>query len=225
MEGYTAKSKSKNKWLLRLNHWERTRKVRRWFTVLWNLLLGFEVWIALHTILKFGDGTNAFIVLFGSTFMAAVCLYSSWVAMDQPSLEERALVECEVPFEGLTEEQRKEVILGDRREKNPWRFRSIGRRPDEREMTMRRKAEAAAYRILRPALVVFLLGYWLVCLAGPFGVAAREALAVSAVAISWLVMMILGLPLFVRMWTEPDEEKGAGIRIAEEEGGLSHVEP
>jgi hypothetical protein len=75
---------------------------------------------------------------------------------------------------------------------------------DEREAELRLRARGAAYRLLGPALLVFLAGYWAVCLLGPFG-ATRSALAVTAVVVTWLVALVLAAPTMIRMWTQPDE--------------------
>ncbi|MGC2816260.1 MAG: hypothetical protein WA207_12740, partial [Candidatus Acidiferrum sp.] len=75
---------------------------------------------------------------------------------------------------------------------------------DEHEAEMRLRAQGAAYRLLGPILLVFLTGYWAVCLFGPFG-ATRTALAVTAVVVTWLVALVLATPTMIRMWTQPDE--------------------
>ena len=66
------------------------------------------------------------------------------------------------------------------------------------------KAEGAAYRLLRPGLVVVVAAYWAVCLLGPFE-AIREPLAITAIAFTWLAVAVLVLPTMVRMWTQPNE--------------------
>jgi len=84
---------------------------------------------------------------------------------------------------------------------------------DEHEAERRLQAQAAAYRLLGPALVVFVAGYWGVCLFGPFE-ATRSALAVTAVVVTWLAALVLAAPTMIRMWTQPDEP-GETAAVAE----------
>jgi hypothetical protein len=109
------------------------------------------------------------------------------------------LMEYGAEFDVLKEKQRGDLF------QRAVRDGLFGRvKVDEHEAEMRLRAQGAAYRLLGPALLVFLMGYWAVCLLGPFG-ATRTAVAVTAVVVTWLVALVLAAPTMIRMWTQPDE--------------------
>ena len=146
-----------------------------------------------------GDGVAAFAFTLMAMGPGAWVLYITRRKMAETSLEDRAIAEHGVEFEQLSEPERGLLYQRLLRE------RVIGRAArDEREMALQQKAAWMAFRILRPALVLLVLGYWGVCFSRPCG-SARSELMVSAVVISWLVMGVLALPYMVMMWIEPDQ--------------------
>jgi hypothetical protein len=56
---------------------------------------------------------------------------------------------------------------------------------------------------LRIGLPVFVVAFWIVCLAQPAG-PLRVGLLIGAVVMSGLVVPVLILADFLRMWSEPD---------------------
>ncbi|RSL16131.1 hypothetical protein EDE15_1640 [Edaphobacter aggregans] len=189
--------------MLGFMRWERRRRSRRLAIVLWVGLLGVWFWLAMHVAHVWRDGGTDGELAFTFTLimmaLGAWALYISRRSMAETSLEDRAVAEHGVEFEQLSEPERGLLYQRLLRE------RVIGRAArDEREMALQQKAAWVAFRILRPALVLFVLGYWGVCFSRPCG-SARSELVVSAVVVSWVVMGVLALPQMVRMWTEPDE--------------------
>lgn len=167
--------------------------------VLWVVLLGVWFWLAMHVAHPLLDGGMGGALAFTFTLetmgLGAWALYISRRSMAESSLEDRAVAEHGVEFEQLSEPERGVLYQRLIRE------RVIGRAArDEREMALQQRAAWVAFRILRPVLVLFVLGYWGVCFSRPFG-SARGALMVSAVVVSWMVMCVLALPQMVRMWT------------------------
>jgi len=121
------------------------------------------------------------------------------IGLAQPTLEDSAIMQFGSELEMLTEKQCEELYER--------RFRDflLGRAcKDEREAELRLKAEGAAYRLLRPGLIIVVAAYWAICLLGPFE-ANREPLAITAIAFTWLAIAVLVLPTMVRMWTQPNE--------------------
>jgi hypothetical protein len=121
------------------------------------------------------------------------------IRLAQPTLEDRAVMEYGSEFDDLTERQRGDLFHQQIRDGFMGSVRH-----DEREAALRMRSEGAAYRLLRPGLVVVVAIYWLVCLLGPFA-AEREMLGMTAIAFTWLAAAVLVLPTLVRMWTQPDE--------------------
>jgi hypothetical protein len=121
------------------------------------------------------------------------------IGFAQVSLDDRAVTEYGAEFDALKAKQRGDLF------QRAVRDGLFGRvRVDEREAELRLRAQGAAYRLLGPALLVFVTGYWAVCLFGPFE-ATRSALAVTAVVVTWLAALVLAAPTMIRMWTQPDE--------------------
>jgi hypothetical protein len=130
------------------------------------------------------------------------------IGFAQVSLEDRAVIEYGAEFDALKEKQRGEVF------QRAVRDGLFGRvKVDEHEAERRLRAQGAAYRLLGPALVVFVAGYWGACLFGPFA-ATRGALAATAVVVTWLSALVLAAPTMIRMWTQPDEP-GQTAAVAE----------
>jgi hypothetical protein len=175
-----------------------TRRTRRLVLGLLNLpVLAFEIAVSVRIVRLdpwAGLISTAWLALLLGLFVRALR-----IAFAQVSLEDRAVMEYGTEFDALKAKQRVEVF------KRAVRDGIFGRvKVDEREAELRLRAQGAAYRLLGPALLVFLAGYWGVCLLGPFG-ATRSALAVTAVVVTWLVALVLAAPTMIRMWTQPDE--------------------
>lgn len=126
--------------------------------------------------------------------------YSRWRCVS--SLDDRAQVEHGLNFEQLSGEEQKEILR---------RYQVGGRlldeTPDERQLAARLRANDAAFRFLRRALLWFAVAYeaaWL--LAPPGGL--RDVVTDSPVIIAWLVVFVISLPQVIEMWSEPDEMAG-----------------
>jgi hypothetical protein len=178
----------------RLSRTGKTRRTRRLFALLWVPALAFEVAVSLCLDPWAGLMSAAWLtVLMGLAFRALR------IGFAQVSLEDRAVLEYGTEFDALEEKQRGEVF------QRAVRDGLFGRmKVDEHEAEQRLRAQGAAYRLLTPALVVFVAVYWGVCLLGPFE-ATRGALAVTAVVVTWLVALVLAAPTMIRMWTQSDE--------------------
>jgi hypothetical protein len=173
----------------------RTRRLL--LALLWMPVLAFEIAVSLRMV-----RLDPWAGLIGSAWLTA--LLGLWVrslriGFAQVSLEDRAVIEYGAEFDALKEKQRGEVF------QRAVRDGLFGRvKVDEHEAERRLQAQGAAYRLLGPVLLVFVTGYWAVCLFGPFA-ATRSALAVTAVVVTWLAALVLAAPTMIRMWTQPDE--------------------
>ena len=173
----------------------RTRRLL--FALLWVPVLACEIAVSLRVV-----RIDPWAGLMSTAWLAALLglwVRSLGIGFAQVSLEDRALMEYRAEFDVLKEKQRGDLF------QRAVRDGLFGRvKVDEHEAEMRLRAQGAAYRLLGPALLVFLMGYWAVCLLGPFG-ATRTAVAVTAVVVTWLVALVLAAPTMIRMWTQPDE--------------------
>jgi hypothetical protein len=173
----------------------RTRRLL--FALLWVPVLACEIAVSLRAV-----RLDPWAGLMSTAWLAALLglwVRSLGIGFAQVSLEDRALMEYGAEFDVLKEKQRGDLF------QRAVRDGLFGRvKVDEHEAEMRLRAQGAAYRLLGPALLVFLMGYWAVCLLGPFG-ATRTAVAVTAVVVTWLVALVLAAPTVIRMWTQPDE--------------------
>jgi hypothetical protein len=186
--------------------WAKVRKIsptgkrrtrRLLFAFLWVPVLAFEIAVSLRMV-----HVDPWAGLISTAWLAA--LLGLWVrslriGFAQVSLEDRAAIEYGAEFDALKEKQRGEIF------QQAVRDGLFGRvKIDEHEAARRLQAQGAAYRLLGPALLLFVTGYWAVCLLGPFQ-ATRNALAVTAVVVTWMVALVLAAPTMIRMWTQPDE--------------------
>jgi hypothetical protein len=175
----------------------KSRQARRLFALLWAPGLGFEIAVSLWMV-RF-DPWAGLISAAWLTMLMGLAVRALRIGFAQVSLEDRAVMEYGAEFEALKEKQRGEIF------QQAVRDGLFGRvKVDEHEAEQRLRAQGAAYRLLGPALLVFVAGYWAVCLLGPFG-ATRSALAVTAVVVTWLAALVLAAPTMIRMWTQPDE--------------------
>ena len=181
------------------------RRLRRVLTLSWLPVLAFEIGVNLRMVRLdpwAGLMSAAFL-----TLLLGLMVRALRIGFAQVSLEDRAVIEYGAEFDALKEKQRAEVF------QRAVRDGLFGRvKIDEHEAERRLRAQGAAYRLLGPALAVFVAAYWAVCLFGPFE-ATRTALAVTAVVVTWLAALVLAAPTMIRMWTQPDEpEEIAAVR-------------
>ncbi len=187
---------------LRISRWGNNRRMRRVAVLIWAAMLGIDPWM----VSRLARSYSALAMLPSLLLATVTQLGITWLAfrgmrigLAQPTLEDSAIMQFGSELEMLTERQCEELYER--------RFRDflLGRAcKDEREAELRLKAEGAAYRLLRPGLVVVVAAYWAICLLGPFK-AIREPLAITASAFTWLAVAVLVLPTMVRMWTQPNE--------------------
>jgi hypothetical protein len=186
--------------------WAKVRKVSRTgkrrtrrllFALLWVPTLAFEIAVSLRVVRI--DPWAGLISAAWLTALLGLWVRSLRIGFAQVSLDDRAVTEYGAEFDALKAKQRGDLF------QRAVRDGLFGRvRVDEREAELRLRAQGAAYRLLGPALLVFVTGYWAVCLFGPFE-ATRSALAVTAVVVTWLAALVLAAPTMIRMWTQPDE--------------------
>ncbi len=184
----------------------KQRRTRRLFALLWVPGLAFEMAVSLWVVhLDPWAGLMSAALL---TMLMGLAVRALRIGFAQVSLEDRAVMEYAAEFDALKEKQRGDLF------QQAVRDRLFGRvKVDEREAEQRLRAQGAAYRLLGPALAVFVTGYWGVCLFGPFE-ATRSALAVTAVVVTWLAALVLAAPTMIRTWTQPDEPEET-VAVAE----------
>jgi hypothetical protein len=186
--------------------WAKVRKIspagkrrtrRLLFALLWVPVLAFEIAVSLHVVRL--DPWAGLISTGWLVVLLGLWVRSLRIGFAQVSLEDRAVMEYGAEFDALKEKQRGEIF------QRAVRDGLFGRvKVDEHEAERRLQAQGAAYRLLGPALLVFVAGYWAVCLFGPVE-PARSALAVTAVVVTWLAALVLAAPTMIRMWTQPDD--------------------
>jgi len=182
----------------------RTRRLLFW--LLWVPVLACEIAMSLRVVRL--DPWAGLLSTAWLTVLLGLWVRSLRIGFAQVSLEDRAMIEYGAEFDALKEKQRGEVF------QRAVRDGLFGRvKVDEHEAERRLQAQGAAYRLLGPALAVFVMGYWAVCLFGPFE-ATRSALAVTAVVVTWLAALVLAAPTMIRMCTQPDEP-GETAAVAE----------
>jgi hypothetical protein len=156
--------------------------------------------------LTLGNDHNGFGHFFWAVYgvLFALSELTQWRRAQQrvvTSLDDRAQVEYRVNFDQLSDAEQKEILR---------RYR-VGRYVldadwvvDERQEMSRLRANEAAFRFLRVALLGFAAVYWMAYLWVPAG-GWRDMLMDSPVVISWLVVFVISLPHQIEMWTEPDD--------------------
>jgi hypothetical protein len=181
----------------------KSRRTRRLFALLWVPALALEIAVSLWVV-----RLDPWAGLMGAawlTMLMGLTVRALRIGFAQVSLEDRAVMQYGAEFDALQEKQRGDIF------QQAVRDGLFGRvRVDEHEAEQRLRAQGAAYRLLGPALVVFVAGYWAVCLFGPFA-ATRSALAVTAVVVTWLSALVLATPTMIRMWTQPDEPEETAV--------------
>jgi len=181
----------------------KSRRTRRLFALLWVPALALEIAVSLWVV-----RLDPWAGLMGAawlTMLMGLTVRALRIGFAQVSLEDRAVMQYGAEFDALQEKQRGDIF------QQAVRDGLFGRvKVDEHEAEQRLRAQGAAYRLLGPALVVFVAGYWAVCLFGPFA-ATRSALAVTAVVVTWLSALVLAAPTMIRMWTQPDEPEETAV--------------
>jgi hypothetical protein len=118
------------------------------------------------------------------------------------SLDDRAMVEYGVEFEQLEDAQQEDLLK---------RYRVgtyiVNYFPDEREGAQEQEMHLRAYGVLRWLLPVLVAVYWVGWRLIPEG-GVRAAWVDGPVVMTWVLLLVLGLPQILRMWTEPDEVVG-----------------
>jgi hypothetical protein len=198
-----------------VSRWGNTRRFRRFVVLLWIGMLAFDPWM----VFRLEQGISVLARLPDLLLPTLSQLLITWVAfhgmrigLAQPTLEDSAAMQFGVGFNALSSKEREELFQR--------RFRDVilGRvRKDEREAELRLRAEGAAYRLLRPGMVIVVAAYWAVCLLGPFE-PIRGALIVTAIAFTWFAVAVLVMPTMVRMWTQPNEVGEVQIVGRQDEG-------
>jgi hypothetical protein len=181
----------------------KSRRTRRLFALLWVPALALEIAVSLWVV-----RLDPWAGLMGAawlTMLMGLTVRALRIGFAQVSLEDRAVMQYGAEFDALQEKQRGDIF------QQAVLDGLFGRvKVDEHEAEQRLRAQGAAYRLLGPALVVFVAGYWAVCLFGPFA-ATRSALAVTAVVVTWLSALVLAAPTMIRMWTQPDEPEETAV--------------
>jgi hypothetical protein len=181
----------------------KSRRTRRLFALLWVPALVLEIAVSLWVV-----RLDPWAGLMGAawlTMLMGLTVRALRIGFAQVSLEDRAVMQYGAEFDALQEKQRGDIF------QQAVRDGLFGRvKVDEHEAEQRLRAQGAAYRLLGPALVVFVAGYWAVCLFGPFA-ATRSALAVTAVVVTWLSALVLAAPTMIRLWTQPDEPEETAV--------------
>ena len=115
------------------------------------------------------------------------------------SLDDRAMLEYGVEFERLGEVEQREILP---------RYRVgtylMNYFPDEREGEQEREAHVQAYDVLRWLLPVIAVVYWVGWRLMPEG-RVRAGWTDGPVVLVWVLLLVLGLPQMIWMWTMPDE--------------------
>jgi hypothetical protein len=175
----------------------RSRRLRQWLAVLWFALVLASTWLACRLAGHSpASASEPMLVVFG---LALWTFRRMEMGLTQPTLDDRAVMEFGEDFDALPEQDRIHIfdqLIRDSLAGRSW--------PDERQKEQRTRAESKAYRVLRPVLVALVALYWAVCLLGPFE-PSRTTLAMTAIAFTWLVLLVLLLPTMIRLWVEPDE--------------------
>jgi hypothetical protein len=186
----------------RVSHWGNTRRVRRAVVLLWIAVFAVDPWVVLRLAQRFAVLAKLPDLLLPTVLqllIVGLAFRPMQIGLAQPTLDDDALMQHGREFDALTVQQREQLL--EQRSKDLL----LGRvHRDEREAELRLDADRRAYRLLRPGLIVVVAAYWAVCLLGPFA-AVRETLAITGLAVTWIVVVVLVLPIMVRLWTQPNE--------------------
>lgn len=179
-------------------------KVRRLATVLSTPFLIFGIIVSVHVGTR--DPSLGFITSVLLLIVFGMILRAFRVGLTQISLSDRSFMHYGKKFESLDTARREEVFQRQFRETA---FGSL--RLDEVEAEQRLKAQGTAYRILGPALLVFTILFWTVCLSGWFEKVPNRSV-VTAVLLTWLAALILAAPVLVQVCSQPDDSEDFSAR-------------
>ena len=197
--------------------WADRRRVRRTLAgmVVFVLALALVCWISTANIdhERFGDAHGLFhrivalVTAASYSFQLGVMLFwSNLVYMFAgSSREDVAMLDYGVPYDKLTTAQRREMLVRQRAKMLVMCFRG-----DEQQSLQLERAERAAYRLLRRALVAIVIVAWAAYLIAPERVFRRLLqwgwlMRNDPLMLTWLAMGLIVLPVLIRLWVEPDE--------------------
>jgi hypothetical protein len=183
-------------------HWGNTRSFRRFVVLLWIGMLALDPWLVsllVRTYAVLGTLPHLLLPTLTQLTITWLAFRGAQIGLAQPTLEDSAMMQHGEEFEALSDREREQLIQQRLRDSLQGKVRM-----DEREAELQLHAEGAAYRLLRPGLALVVVGYWAVCLLGPFE-ADREMLVTTAITVTWIAVAVLVLPTMVRMWTQPNE--------------------
>jgi len=186
----------------KLSSWGNRQTFRRFVVLLWIAMLAIDPWIVFRVAQSFAVLAKLPAYLLPTLTQVLItwlAFRAMQIGLAQPTLEDSAMMQHGEEFDALTSAQREQLF---QRRVRDFILGSIQK--DEREAELRLHADSAAYRLLRPGLCIVVAAYWAVCLLGPFE-AIREALASTAIAVTWITVAVLVLPTMIRMWTQPNE--------------------
>jgi len=148
----------------------------------------------------------AFITAASMMFQVGILLF--WTNLTYmiagSSTEDLAMLEYGMPYDKLTMSQRRKMLVRSRARMYECWFRA-----DERQSLQLERAERIAYRLLRRtamAVVILLWAAYLIAPNGVFGWVLQwgRLMMNSPLMLTWLLLVLIALPMLIRMWTEPD---------------------
>jgi hypothetical protein len=121
------------------------------------------------------------------------------------STDDLAMLEYGMPYDKLTMSQRRKMLVRSRARMFECWFRA-----DERQSLQLERAERIAYRLLRRTAMTIVILMWAAYLIAPeraFGWALQwgRLMMNSPLMLTWLLLVLIALPMLIRMWTEPDQ--------------------
>jgi hypothetical protein len=121
------------------------------------------------------------------------------------STDDLAMLDYGMPYDKLTMSQRREMMVRSRARMFECCFRA-----DERQSLQLERAERIAYRLLRRTAIAIVILSWAAYLIAPkraFGWVLQwgRLMMNSPLMLTWLLMVLIALPMLIRIWTEPDE--------------------
>jgi hypothetical protein len=115
------------------------------------------------------------------------------------SLDDRAVLEYGVEFEGLAEALQKDLLR--RYQVGTYLLNSY---PDEFQAAQEAEAHLRAHDVMKLRLPALAVVYWVGWLWLPDG-RLRAGWTDAPMVLTWMFLLVLALPQMVLMWTEPDE--------------------
>ncbi len=180
----------------RLSRWTSSRRTRRTVLLFWIVIIALEIAISLTV-----EHYDPHSVISNTTLLFIITIYGMhWMStgLSQPTLEDRAVMQYGEEFDALKEQQRVEVF--DQQVRDNLLGRS---NKDVRDIDLRTRSEATAYRLFGYALALALAACWIICGLHRFEAIHHTMLFVT-IAVTWFAAIFIALPFMVRLWTEPD---------------------